>query len=291
MNNFGPTLSMLMTAGEITHSGVPGVYVQGEKFARLLEAIDEMLVSAERLDSFESFVVPPQIPKSVVVANKYDAHFPELLAEVSIPGRCGCGNTEHSNPSEPLALVPAVCHHLYPLLAERSCREGGATGLFTMRGAAFRAEPSRESKRWQSFSVREWVCVDSEENVTAFAERWTRRFREILSRLGLHGRIVPATDPFTGPTGRIMRVRQLQTSEKLELISPLDGLDCAIASLNRHGTHFTEPWGLFYEDGTPAVSACVAFGLERVALALVDRHGLNYALKVSELAVEGRDFE
>jgi hypothetical protein len=30
-------------------------------------------------------------------------------------------------------------------------------------------------------------------------------------------------------------------------------------------------------DGTPAATACIGFGLERVTLALLDRHGLDPA--------------
>jgi hypothetical protein len=49
---------------------------------------------------------------------------------------------------------------------------------------------------------------------------------------------------------------------KLELCLPC-GL--AIASINRHGTHLTERFGISLTDGSLAHSACLAFGLDRWA--------------------------
>ena len=46
-------------------------------------------------------------------------------------------------------------------------------------------------------------------------------------------------------------------------------------SFNYHQDAFGAKWGLFLEDGATAHTACVGFGLERIALALFARHGLT----------------
>ncbi|WP_195819466.1 hypothetical protein [Roseobacter sp. MH60115] len=287
MKATGATLAMLLDRGELHPSGSPGIYVQGARFMQLVAAIDAVIMEAEPPGAFEDFATPPQMPGATATAHKYDMHFPELLAGVAPQTACGCGGKGHADPGEAMVLVPAVCHLLYPLLGRRAAKGRGVVGLYAMKGSVFRAEPSQQSKRWQSFSVREWVCVGHEERVETFAEAWRSRWTGLCDRFGLDGQIDAASDPFTGPTARIMRSRQRQTGEKLELNCPLDGLDCAISSINRHGPHFSDVWDLRAPDGRRAMSACVAFGLERTALAMIDRHGLESALTLAERDLEG----
>jgi hypothetical protein len=48
-------------------------------------------------------------------------------------------------------------------------------------------------------------------------------------------------------------------------------------SFNCHRDHFSSTWGLHGEDGEVAHTACVAFGMDRLALALFATHGLDLA--------------
>jgi seryl-tRNA synthetase len=47
----------------------------------------------------------------------------------------------------------------------------------------------------------------------------------------------------------------------------------AISSANYHEAHFGETFALRLNDGSAAHTACIGFGLERIALALFRRHG------------------
>jgi seryl-tRNA synthetase len=49
----------------------------------------------------------------------------------------------------------------------------------------------------------------------------------------------------------------------------------ACMSFNYHQDAFGTKWGLNLEDGSVAHTACVGFGLERIALALFHHHGLD----------------
>jgi hypothetical protein len=53
----------------------------------------------------------------------------------------------------------------------------------------------------------------------------------------------------------------------------------AIASFNLHEQFFAARFGITRQGNAPAFSGCVAFGIERWALALASRHGTSEALK------------
>jgi seryl-tRNA synthetase len=63
---------------------------------------------------------------------------------------------------------------------------------------------------------------------------------------------------------------------KYELRLPAeDGRTVAAASFNVHGTTFGEPYEITLPTGETAHSACVGFGLERLAFALYCQHGIH----------------
>jgi len=73
-----------------------------------------------------------------------------------------------------------------------------------------------------------------------------------------------------------LATNQLEENLKLKLNVRLYGeLDdgTAVVSSNRHRDHFGSTFGLSTQDGVVAHSACVGFGMERIALALLRSHG------------------
>jgi hypothetical protein len=79
---------------------------------------------------------------------------------------------------------------------------------------------------------------------------------------------VPAEDPFFAPTGRGRALLQRLKELKQELRLPIgDGETVAAASFNLHDRFFGEAFAISLPDGSPAFTACVAFGLERWLLA------------------------
>jgi hypothetical protein len=70
-----------------------------------------------------------------------------------------------------------------------------------------------------------------------------------------------------------------QRSEELkyEIVAPV--FDCgrptAISSSNCHLDHFSRPFGIETADGGPAHTSCFGFGVDRITLALLDRHGTD----------------
>jgi seryl-tRNA synthetase len=142
-----------------------------------------------------------------------------------------------------------------------------------IHGQCYRHEASAEPGRLRSFRMTELVRIGEPEDCDGWRLAWRDRVADWLTALGLDVLAEPATDPFFGPADRLMRSSQLEQELKWELRVPVaDGLRQAIASTNYHQDHFGSTFDLSAEDG-PAHSACVAFGLDRIALALSHVHG------------------
>ena len=86
-----------------------------------------------------------------------------------------------------------------------------------------------------------------------------------------------ANDPFFGRGGQLMAVSQIQQSLKFELLIPVmsEEKPTACMSFNYHQDHFGEVWGLHGANGDLMHTGCVAFGMDRLAVAMFATHGLD----------------
>jgi seryl-tRNA synthetase len=175
-----------------------------------------------------------------------------------------------------LVLSPAACYPVYPLVARRGAVPRGGLA-FDVACDCFRNEPSRHLDRLRSFRMREYVCIGSPQLVARFRASWIETAQALADELGLPAQIAPASDPFFGRTGRVMAVSQLQQSLKFELLVAIRAAEdpTACMSFNCHLDHFGSTWGLRDETGSVVHTGCVAFGVDRIALALFSTHGLD----------------
>ena len=100
---------------------------------------------------------------------------------------------------------------------------------------------------------------------------------EIHRSLGLDVRREIANDPFFGRGGRVMKATQREQHLKYELVVPITSREAptAITSSNCHLDHFGLAFGIETASGQVAHTSCVGFGLERIALALFNTHGMD----------------
>ena len=129
----------------------------------------------------------------------------------------------------------------------------------------------------QMFRMREFVCLGLPAEVRAFRDAWIERGRDVIATLGLPVAIDLANDPFFGRGGTLMARSQRDQALKYELLVPVSNPDrpTACLSFNYHMEHFGEIWDLRLENGELAHTACVGFGFERLALALLRHHGFE----------------
>ena len=269
--------------------GVDGVYARTALYEDMIERL-AALITRHREAGTEVMRFPPVMNRAQLEKSGYLKSFPNLLGCVcglhgtereinSAVSRYGAGGdwTTSLSPAD-LVLSPAACYPVYPIAAARGALPPG--GLrFDVAADCFRREPSRHLDRLQSFRMREYVCIGSPADVADFRERWMVRAQAIARDLGLTFRVDHASDPFFGRVGQIKAVSQKQQSLKFELLIPLRSEEqpTACMSFNYHRDHFGTTWGIKDANGEPAHTGCVAFGMDRLAVAMFATHGVHLA--------------
>jgi seryl-tRNA synthetase len=277
-------------AGALFHKmGTDGVYARTALYEDMVERL-AALITRHREPDTEVMRFPPVMNRGQLEKSGYLKSFPNLLGCV-----CGLHGTEreiHSavsrfdaggdwttslSPAD-LVLSPAACYPVYPIAAARGpLPQGGLR--FDVAADCFRREPSRHLDRLQSFRMREYVCIGSPDDVSDFRERWMVRAQSIARDLGLTFKVDYASDPFFGRVGQMKAVSQKQQSLKFELLIPLRSEEqpTACMSFNYHRDHFGLTWDIKDVTGEPAHTGCVAFGMDRLAVAMFHTHGVDLA--------------
>jgi len=265
----------------LTTDGAVGIYGLTSDFEQVIEGL-AAFIGSEREPETEVLRFPPVVSLARLQTSGYLQSFPHLLGCVS------CLSGEESeirsmverpnwvaslSPTE-LALSPAACYPIYPLAASRGKIPG--KGLkFDVASYCFRREATHEIDRLPAFRMREFVCLGTPEQVLDFRNRWVSRATRMAEQLGLTFHTETASDPFFGREGRLAKLMQLEQSLKIELLVPLRSKrkPTACMSFNYHRDHFGRVWDLHTGKRETAHTACVAFGMERLVLALFATHG------------------
>ena len=283
-------LDALFDAGVLIDTGVEGLYARSGLFERIVDGIDTVVSAVGGGDGAEVVRFPPGMNRTVFEKTGYMKNFPNLAGTV----HCFCGDDaghaeiiaaldsgddwSRQQALSEIALTPAACYPLYPLAAKRGVLPTDGR-LFDILSYCFRHEPSKEATRMQMFRMREFVRMGTPDDVMAFRERWIARAGEMVKTFGLEGAVDIANDPFFGRAGRMLKNNQRQQNLKFEMLIPVESVEkpTACMSFNYHQDHFGNLWGLTSADGAVAHTACVGFGMERLALALLKVHGLDPA--------------
>jgi len=278
--------------------GSDGVYARTALYEGVIEKL-AALITRYREPNTEVMRFPPVMSRAQLEKLGYLKSFPNLLGCV-----CGLHGTEReirsaisrfdaggdwtsSLSAADLVLSPAACYPVYPIAATRGPLP--RRGLrFDVAADCFRREPSRYLDRLQSFRMREYVYIGSATDALKFREHWIGRAKGLARDLGLPFKIEPASDPFFGRVGQMMAVSQVEQSLKFELLIPLRSQTqpTACMSFNYHRDHFGTACSIIDADGAPAHTACAAFGMDRLAVALFHTHGIdiaNWPIGVQEL--------
>jgi seryl-tRNA synthetase len=269
--------------------GIDGVYGRTGQYEGIVEAL-AALISKHREPQAEVLRFPPVVSRNLIERSGYLKSFPHLLGCVcSLSGsereigvavdRFVAGqNWTDALSTGDLVLAPAACYPIYPLAAAAGpIPDAGLT--FDVACDCFRREPSRDIDRFQSFRMREYVFIGAPDQVQAFRERWMTRATGIADTLGLSYRVETASDPFFGRGGVLVGKAQVQQELKFELVAPVRSADqpTACMSFNYHRDHFGLTWDMRNKDGEAAHTGCVAFGMDRLTVALFATHGVEVA--------------
>jgi seryl-tRNA synthetase len=265
-------------------TGVDGLYGRSERFERITTGIEALVTALGRRQGATLLRFPPVLARPAFARTGYLSSFPDLVGDVySFTG----GDAEHGEllrrlesgqpwddllkPSE-VVLSAAACHPLYPTLSSPVPEEGAC---YDVLGWVFRHEPSVDPARLVAFRQHELVYVGDAAGARAHRDRALAEAVALLDELGVEVSSTVASDPFFGRAGRLLRANQRGAGLKYEVLAPTSGSTelTAIVSVNYHEDHFGTAFDLRTPGGGPAHTACVGYGLERTALALIWAHG------------------
>ena len=261
---------------------VPGVMIYPEAFEAIMAMLRRGIAGLAADEPFRRLAIPPVISRRTIERAGYVASFPNLLGTVHSYG----GTPKEWTRLAPLAeqggewhvdqrisdlvLLPAACYPTYATLAGQDLDR---PAKFAVEANCFRQEASSETGRLRTFRMVELVTAADEEHCVGWRGRRLDQAAEWLSGLGLKVEIEEADDPFFGAGRKLYQAAQRAQKLKFELRVPVaDDLVQAVASANYHKDHFGETFG-FRAGGAVGQTACMAFGLERIALALINAHG------------------
>jgi seryl-tRNA synthetase len=281
-----PFRQALVDAGLLFPSDVPGVYGRGAAMEAIVAGLDAAISGLGSDDGTSVIRFPPVMSRAMIERGGYLRSFPHLLGTVHCFEGDDAGQERILQQVErgedwggeqrltDLVLAPAACYPIYPASAGTLPAAGR---LLDVSAYCFRHEASPDPARMQAFRMREFVRLADPATVEAWRDQWQPRALQFLRDLGLDPRLAPANDPFFGRGGRLLAASQAADGLKLELLVPTssDVKLTAVMSLNYHREHFGETFAIRTADGAIAHSACTAFGMERIALALVRAHGVE----------------
>ncbi|MBV9512304.1 MAG: amino acid--[acyl-carrier-protein] ligase [Caulobacteraceae bacterium] len=281
-----PTLTQIEQA-LFRPMGVDGVRARTGLHEGVLEALAH-LISRRRPEEAETFRFPPVMSRKHIETNGYLKSFPNLLA-------CACcldGSESDIRRSvnrfvegeawtddlaaSDLVLTPASCYPIYPIAAAQGHVPDDGY-VFDVGCDCFRREPSRDLDRLQSFRMREFVRIGTAEQVGAFRQTWLAKAQALADDLGLSYTLDVANDPFFGRGAAFLAASQREQALKFELLVPVISTEkpTACMSFNYHQDHFGQTWDLKLANGEAAHTGCVAFGMDRLTIALFVTHGLD----------------
>lgn len=275
----------LIASGLLHSTGVDGVYGYSRAYQLIVGALDRLITELGG-GSFELVKFPPVLVRSTFDRTGYLHSFPDLMGSVHVFRGSEREHRELSrrydeNGSWPELLEPAevvlssaACHSLYPLCTGRLPESGR---YLEIENWCFRHEPSADPARMVAFRMHELVYVGDPQVAQSYRDTMLANGVGLLRDLGLPIDTVPANDPFFGRVGNILASTQLEDNQKIEGVTPIcsEERPTAIISGNCARDHFGGPFAIDTHDGQVAHSSCVAFGIDRITLALLHRHGLD----------------
>ncbi len=276
----------LIAAGMIIPSGVRGVSGFGPDFEDILHRFNDLVTRVAAPDQAEVLTFPPVVPRALIEKMGYLGNFPHLIGSVNsffgndAQARAMLEKAEAGERWESalditdVMMTPAACYPVYPVFSGKLNPNGR---LVTTLNWIFRHEPSDEPTRFQSFRMREFIRVGSEDIVVQWRDQWLERAKSLLEDLGLPVVSDIANDPFFGRVGKMLAANQRDQKLKFELKVPVISAEnpTAICSFNWHQEHFSSKFGIRDAQDKLAQTACLGFGLERVTLSLLKTHGLD----------------
>lgn len=281
----------LVARGEVSQEGA-GIAVLGPLMSGLIDYFESVFVELGRSFGALGYRFPALMSPTLLGRVEYFRSFPHSLSMVchmredldaieafsqQAHAEDGVLKMDRDALSAVAAVLsPAVCFHYYGTLSGRRLAEGVCvTGV----GSCFRYESSNmiSLERLWNFSMREIIFVGPRDFVLDRREAARKKVAVLLEDWGLAYRVEGASDPFfVGDFKKQVAFQSaFQLKYEIRAAIPHRNGTLAVGSYNFHQDFFGRHLDIGMQDGTPVSTGCVAFGLERMAYAVIAQYGLD----------------
>ena len=269
-----------------------GVYSFGPLMTRLINYFESKFLAVAGEYKAAPYRFPTLIPATFLEKVNYFKAFPHSLSFAThlrsdldviedFSEHAHCKKTILSTELQSFAkiqnlLSPAVCYHLYFSLMNQKLPSPSLTA--TAVGNCFRYESTNlESlERLWNFSMREIIFIGNKQFVLDKRESARKTMEKIFEVIGFVYKVESANDPFfIGEFKQAAFQNAFQLKYEIRASLPYKDSTLAIGSYNYHQDFFGRHLNITLPDGTFAHTGCVAFGLERIALAYVAQFGVD----------------
>lgn len=184
---------------------------------------------------------------------------------------------------------PAICMHSYIQHQDSSVDENNPI-VITAKGKCKRNEHAgfHSLERLLDFTMREIIFMGSEKFVLSKRNEYMEKGKQLIEGLQLEGNITVSNDPFFKKEDKTKAAfqRKFKLKYELNLKNKDNGHEVAVASFNYHNINFSKAYNISLADSRLAHTACIAFGLERLAFTYITQVGLSNCYKQLEKYVK-----
>lgn len=289
--NVEPVYEKLCERGDVVEIS-KGVYSYSQVFLKVFQYFNAKIeeYGRETFEEIKEYKFPVLHPISRYAKGGYFANFPHYIMfgttiknDIDVLERFSKSGAddpaifqEMKAPSQ--VLRHAACVPVYEMLegkqVSKDCPE-----KFLVSGTCFRNEGDNtfELSRLNEFFMKEYVFVGTPEQCKELVEMskglwdfWQKTFHA-------NTKLDTANDSFFASNYKKLQYFQIIGDSKREFKWKLPAHDTYIScgSINFHRTHFSKPYSIKNEEQNLCYTACFAFGIERLAYALISQKGVE----------------
>ncbi|MCR5581254.1 MAG: hypothetical protein K6F66_06655 [Pseudobutyrivibrio sp.] len=176
-------------------------------------------------------------------------------------------------------LRTATCAPVYKFL-QNQVIPSDSVRCFLVSGRCFRNEGSnvKTLQRLKEFYMKEYVFVGDQDRIDNGIEEAKGLWRYWIDVFGLKAKIDTANDSFFANNYKKLKLFQLlgQSKQEYKIYIPCEEDYISCGSANFHRTHFSKRYRIYDGDESKlANSGCFAFGVDRLAYALLSQKGID----------------
>lgn len=296
---YGGAIVSEMVERKIIRELEPGVVIFREPFTTLVRFLDDSIVrkiaskfqakheyypvviNGETLNKTNHFTSFPEHIQFVTHLREDLSVIESFSAAIKEAGGWNADTRVDMNEaaaSPKYMINPATCYHCYEGMQDEQMDTDGTIVTAVSKCHRYESKNHREFGRLLDFTMREVIFVGKPDFVKENRSKSIEMLKQLVTDWELDCHLENANDPFFTSDYEVKASFQRQQEMKFELRMTIPYLDTTISvsSSNFHSNTFGNAFNI-KAGKRPAVTGCLAFGLERFVLAFLAQYGLDEA--------------